>query len=196
MVSVIVSKVEVVVLGLLSEEPLHGYGLLERFRARGMGNWVEVGKASVYQSLRRLEQRGLLSGRAEAGAEGPDRRVFTVTKAGRDRLRMGLRERFAQPAPSEAALAIAFAHVLPAAEARRSIADREGVLRAMLDRTGPEPHQHSGHARMTGANWDAMLDRQQILIKAELAWLAGYKAGRGSSRGDRASSRVAGQPYD
>jgi len=43
-----VSKVEVVVLGLLAEEPQYGYDLLERFRSRGMGFWVEVGKASVY----------------------------------------------------------------------------------------------------------------------------------------------------
>ena len=54
-----VSKVEVVVLGLLAEEPLYGYELLERFRARSMGFWVEVGKASVYQVLRRLEREGL-----------------------------------------------------------------------------------------------------------------------------------------
>ena len=36
----VTSKVEVVVLGLLAEEPLYGYDLLERFRTRSMGFWV------------------------------------------------------------------------------------------------------------------------------------------------------------
>ena len=64
------TKVEVVVLGLLAEEPLYGYDLLERFRARSMGFWVEVGKASVYQALRRLERDGLDQRPVARGARG------------------------------------------------------------------------------------------------------------------------------
>ena len=86
-----VPKVEVVVLGLLAEEPMHGYDLLERFRARSMGFWVEVGKASVYQTLHRLEARGLITGRSQDGREGPDRRVYRITRAGRSRLARGPR---------------------------------------------------------------------------------------------------------
>ena len=77
-----VSKVEVVVLGLLADEPMHGYDLLERFRARSMGFWVEVGKASVYQVLKRLEREGSIAGKAQEGTEGPDRRVYRITSGG------------------------------------------------------------------------------------------------------------------
>jgi len=52
------TKVEIVVLGLLAEQPMHGYDLLERFRARSMGFWTEVSRASVYQVLKRLGQMG------------------------------------------------------------------------------------------------------------------------------------------
>ncbi|MDP9295203.1 MAG: PadR family transcriptional regulator [Actinomycetota bacterium] len=62
-----VSKVEVVVLGLLAEERLYGYELLERLRDRSLAFWVEVGRASVYQALRRLEQEGLITGKAQGG---------------------------------------------------------------------------------------------------------------------------------
>ena len=78
----VVSKVEVVVLGLLAEEPMHGYELLERFRDRGLVEWAEVGKASVYQTLRRLESLGFVSARAQTG-EGPERRVYRITPEGR-----------------------------------------------------------------------------------------------------------------
>ena len=72
-------------LGLLAEEPLYGYQLLQRFRERSMGFWVEVGKACVYQSLRRLEDGGLPRRKGAGGTEGPDRRVFRLTRSGRDR---------------------------------------------------------------------------------------------------------------
>ena len=77
-----VSKVEVVVLGCLAEEPLYGYELLERMRQRCMASWSEVGKASVYQALQRVERRGWVSGRDQEGPEGPDRRVYRITKPG------------------------------------------------------------------------------------------------------------------
>ena len=66
-----VSRVEVVVLGCLAEEPLYGYDLLERFRTRSMGFWVEVGKASVYQALRRLEREGRSTGGRRTGPRAP-----------------------------------------------------------------------------------------------------------------------------
>ena len=125
-----VSKVEVVVLGLLDEEPLYGYDLLERFRARSMGFWVEVGRASVYQALHRLERDGHVAGKAQGRDDGPDRRVYRITRPGRDRLRAGMFERFSQAAPyeSEAGAALGFSHVLGTDEARRGIAERQAAL--------------------------------------------------------------------
>src|SRR5712692_9166232 len=130
-----VSKVEVVVLGLLAEEPLYGYDLLERFRARSMGFWVEVGKASVYQVLRRLERDALVSGRSQEGPEGPDRRVYRITRAGRDRLTAGLSERFSTRGPYEtdAGAALGFAHLLSAVGARKAVDAREAAIRDLLD---------------------------------------------------------------
>ena len=73
------TKVEIVVLGLLAEEPMYGYDLLERFRERGMAVWTELSRASVYQVLKRLERDGLVTGKAQKGRVGPDRRVFRIT---------------------------------------------------------------------------------------------------------------------
>ena len=78
-----VSKVELVVLGLLADEPSYGYQLLERFRERSMSFWGEIGRASVYQARDRLEAKGLVTGRAQDGTTGPDRRVYRLTRTGR-----------------------------------------------------------------------------------------------------------------
>src|SRR5207244_4290432 len=65
------THVDVIVLGLLAEEPLYGYQLLERYRSRAMELWAEVGRASVYQALRRLERDGLVPGKAQGGQGRP-----------------------------------------------------------------------------------------------------------------------------
>jgi DNA-binding PadR family transcriptional regulator len=176
---VIVPKVEVVVLGLLAEEPMHGYDLLERFRARSMGFWVEVGKASVYQTLHRLEARGLIAGRSQDGREGPDRRVFRITRAGRTRLADGLAERFAELSPYEtdAGVALGFADRLGPAEARAAVDARELAVRDLLDALAAERERTAGDPGRTLA--DAMLDRQRALADAELAWLRAFRSSLG-----------------
>jgi DNA-binding PadR family transcriptional regulator len=178
------SKVEVVVLGLLAEEPLYGYDLLERFRMRSMGFWVEVGKASVYQVLRRLERDGLINGRSQEGPEGPDRRVYRITRAGRDRLKSGLSERVAslEPYETDAGLALGFSHLLSASEARRAVEARETAVRDLLEAIKDERARASadkGPGRIVSS---AMLQRQESLAKAELAWIKGFRSDLGRIR--------------
>ncbi len=178
------SKVEVVVLGLLAEEPLYGYDLLERFRSRSMGFWVEVGKASVYQALRRLERDGLINGRSQDGPDGPDRRVYRITKAGRDRLTSGLSERVAtlEPYETEGGMALGFAHLLSASDARKAVDGRETAIRDLLDAIRTERARvfaDKGPGRSVST---AMLQRQESLAKAELAWIKGFRSDLGRIR--------------
>ena len=179
-----VSKVEVVVLGLLAEEPLYGYDLLERFRARSMGFWVEVGKASVYQVLRRLERDGLIAGRSQEGPEGPDRRVYRITRSGRDRLNAGLSERFAslEPFETEGGLALGFAHLLSATDARKAVDARETAVRDLVDAIKTERTRASSDKGAGRTVSGAMLDRQEALAKAELTWIKTFRAQLGKIR--------------
>lgn len=174
-----VSKVEVVVLGVLAEEPLYGYGILERLRARSMGFWAQVGRASVYQALRRMEADGLIAGRAQEGIDGPDRRVFRITRTGRDRLHAGLSEGASDLSPYEtdAGLSLGFSHLMSAAESRRVLDTRELALRDLLDAIRTERARTSADRGAGREVANAMLDRQETLAKAELAWLARFRAG-------------------
>ena len=72
------------VLGLLAQRPRHGYELRTAFQAVGGGeeNW-DVKPAQIYSTLTRLEQSGLV---VEEGVEqdaGPEKRIYAITKAGR-----------------------------------------------------------------------------------------------------------------
>jgi PadR family transcriptional regulator PadR len=172
-----VARVDVVVLGLLAEEPLYGYDLIERFRSRAMGRWTEVGRASVYQALKRLEGSGMVSGKAQGGVEGPDRRVFRITRPGRDRLRRGLRERFGPEAGyrSDAAVALGQAHTLSSTEAKAALAEREGALRALADGAAADRARLQAATGPANAIARRMLELQENLARAELAWLGSLR---------------------
>ncbi|MDP9342263.1 MAG: PadR family transcriptional regulator [Actinomycetota bacterium] len=179
-----VSHVDVLVLGLLAEEPLYGYQLLERYRARAMEFWAPAGRASVYQSLRRLEREGMVSGKSQEGREGPDRRVYRVSRPGRDRLRQALLEWFGPGGahPADRALPFGFAHLLPAEEVRRGIAARDASLRQRVQDIGAERSRLQAARGPTGVLARRMLDREEALAGAELAWLGAFRRDAGRIR--------------
>src|SRR3712207_1014021 len=65
------------VLGLLREEPMHGYQLIQELESRSGGTW-RPSPGSVYPTLQLLEDQGLIR-----GEESDGRRVFTLTDEGR-----------------------------------------------------------------------------------------------------------------
>ncbi|MBJ7598607.1 PadR family transcriptional regulator [Candidatus Nephthysia bennettiae] len=67
------------ILGLLAEEPLHGYQVKQRFEEVLGGTW-EVNIGSVYQTLQRLERDGLVEMTGDRGDRG--RQAYRVTDAG------------------------------------------------------------------------------------------------------------------
>ncbi|MFY9713207.1 MAG: PadR family transcriptional regulator [Microbacterium sp.] len=73
---------ELTVLGLIAEQPRHGYDLEQVIEQRGIRRWAEIGFSSIYYVLTKLEGRGLIaSDDAQTGSKS--RRVFHSTAAGR-----------------------------------------------------------------------------------------------------------------
>jgi PadR family transcriptional regulator PadR len=68
---------------LLREQAGHGYDLLERLRALGFSGEDPGG---LYRALRALERDGLVRSGWEPSRAGPDRRIYELTRAGREEL--------------------------------------------------------------------------------------------------------------
>jgi DNA-binding PadR family transcriptional regulator len=85
-------------LGLLAQEPRHGYELHAAFEAvvGGQANW-DVKPGQVYTTLARLQEAGLVEEEAVGQDGGPEKRIFAITEQGRRELA----EWMAQPVPSE-----------------------------------------------------------------------------------------------
>jgi PadR family transcriptional regulator, regulatory protein PadR len=77
---------DMLILKAVSLKPLHGYGVLLRIRQIS-GEALEIPQGSLYPALYRLEHQGLIA--AEWGQSENNRRAkyYTLTVAGRRRLR-------------------------------------------------------------------------------------------------------------
>jgi PadR family transcriptional regulator PadR len=77
---------DVLILKAVSLNPLHGYGVLLRIRQIS-GDALQIPQGSLYPALYRLEHHGLIA--AEWGQSANNRRAkyYTLTTAGKRRLR-------------------------------------------------------------------------------------------------------------
>ncbi|MCZ6782547.1 MAG: PadR family transcriptional regulator, partial [Proteobacteria bacterium] len=80
------------ILGVLEFQPMHGYAL-QCVLEEGISYFWPVNLPAIYPCLKRLEQEGLVTHETEASLEGrPNRKVCTVTAAGREELARWRRE--------------------------------------------------------------------------------------------------------
>jgi PadR family transcriptional regulator len=77
---------ELAVLAVIAKGETYGYEILSTLEAAGLDG---VGDASVYGTLRRLEQAGHVKSRLEASDSGPARKYYALTAAGRNQLKAG-----------------------------------------------------------------------------------------------------------
>ncbi|HWJ16092.1 MAG TPA: PadR family transcriptional regulator [Gemmatimonadaceae bacterium] len=72
---------EMMVLRLLKQQPLHGYALVQRIQ-QASRNLLQVEEGSLYPALQRLLKDGLVE--AEWGVSSTNRRVrvYSITRAG------------------------------------------------------------------------------------------------------------------
>ncbi|ALG06964.1 PadR family transcriptional regulator [Kibdelosporangium phytohabitans] len=74
---------DLAVLAVLHEQDGYGYDVVRRLRGAGLD---EIGDASVYGTLRRLFNAGLLTSYLVPSEEGPHRKYYSLNEAGRQRM--------------------------------------------------------------------------------------------------------------
>jgi PadR family transcriptional regulator, regulatory protein PadR len=74
---------DLAVLAVLRDGDGYGYDVVRRLRTAGL---EELADASVYGTLRRLYNAGLLNSYVEPSEEGPHRKYYGLNERGRNRL--------------------------------------------------------------------------------------------------------------
>ncbi len=174
---------ELAVLGLLHEQPLHGYALRKLLTQR-LGALWRVSFGSLYPTLRKLERAGFIE---RSRVEGPGRRrrqVYHITDLGREQF-MALLEGDAGSWDEERfPLRLAFfRHLGPDSrirvlERRRAeLVQRHGERRAELQRAERDDAA-DGYVR-------SLMRHGVERIEADLRWLDGLIAAERGLAGDR-----------
>lgn len=106
--------VRTICLGILTRGDATGYEIKKLFDDDGYQHFVEASFGSIYPALSRLTQEGLVLVREELQEKRPDRKVYSITEAGRAAFRGAL----LKPLPEDKhrspfVFAMLFSHHLP-----------------------------------------------------------------------------------
>ena len=159
--------VQEVLLALLAKEASHGYQLQARLAlALGpLGGALNAGH--VYVTLGRLEKAGLVSARRVGQADRPDRKVYELTAAGRERVREWLADTsWPKPAPAEFHLKLVAAAAAGLADPVRLIDEQRGELLR-----GLREAQRAALSESAGSVAGLLLEGVVLRLQADLRWL-------------------------
>jgi DNA-binding PadR family transcriptional regulator len=128
--------VRTICLGLLTRGDATGYEIKKQFEEGSYRHFAEASFGSIYPALGRLSEKGLVSVREEPQDKRPDRKVYSITPAGRESFVSTLLEPLGSDRHrSPFAFAMLFSDLLPDNRARALIEtyllDKEAALAQM-----------------------------------------------------------------
>jgi DNA-binding PadR family transcriptional regulator len=159
--------VQEVVLALLAAEPSHGYQLRARLEL-ALGPLAEaLNPGHVYVTLTRLEKAGLVASKRVGQTDRPDRKVYELTAAGRERVTDWLADTsWPKPAPAEF-------HLKLVATAAAGLGDPVRLVdvqrHAVLEALGAAQRAALAEAEASVAG--LLLEGVVLRLQADLRWL-------------------------
>ena len=91
------SSIDIVLLGLLKEQPRNAYEINRVIQRRQLRSWIRISEASVYRNLRILAEQGYLETRVTRDGAMPEKTIFELTDAGDELLTQLIRDAAATP---------------------------------------------------------------------------------------------------
>jgi DNA-binding PadR family transcriptional regulator len=82
-VAELLSNIEVLLLSIVNEKPSYAYEIDKIIDLRNMRVWARIGVASIYQVLKRLEEKNLVYSKKEKEGRMPERKRYYITDEGK-----------------------------------------------------------------------------------------------------------------
>lgn len=155
---------ELLLLGLLRQQGMHGYQLHE-FIESYMLTCVDIKKPTAYYLLDKMAADGLVIRSEVQEGHRPTRHVYRLTASGESRFQELLRQNLTQyiPARFGGDVGVSFLDELPMTEAITLLQQRRVELAAALIRAQQTPF-HGGSLQL-------IIEHHQAHLQAELTWL-------------------------
>jgi DNA-binding PadR family transcriptional regulator len=162
------TNAELAVLGLVVEQPRHGYQIEQMIEQRGMRRWTDIGFSSIYFLLKKLERGGFIEGRLERTERGPARKVYRATPSGLEAFHAAVIEALSMPQPRHRHLLLGLANLPAISQAEALAALRQYSQCLNARREILKAHRESLHPHPYFV--EAIFDYNLTMMQAELEW--------------------------
>ena len=155
---------ELLLLGLLRQDEMHGYQLHEMFSSV-LAHSIDLKKPTAYFILDKMAQRGWVTVSSTQEGNRPMRKVYRLTPDGEAAFERLLRENLATYADAESTgdIGLAFMDALPPTEAAALLLKRRERLSVLvLSAHAIPPHE---------GTFQFMIEHRIRHLEADLAWL-------------------------
>ena len=79
----LLSPTETIILGIVAEQPTHGYDINKVLEIRNVRKWADIGFSSIYYVLDKLESKKLVTSDTSSGKE---QKKYSITNLGKSTL--------------------------------------------------------------------------------------------------------------
>lgn len=158
---------ELLLLGLLQRQNMHGYQLQEHID-RDLAYCTDLKQATAYNLLKQMAKKGWVSETDEQEGNRPPRKVYHITEKGESTFRQLLRENLAGHTMMRLpdGIGLAFIEAIPPHEAADLLGNRQAAIKeelAMIQHARQHGHDDTGLV--------LILEHQEVHLNAELVWL-------------------------
>jgi DNA-binding PadR family transcriptional regulator len=166
------TRIDLLVLGLLLDRPMHGYELYQQIQAEDIDAWFNISMAGIYYSLGKLRDQGLVAESPQRGGRSTRKSIYRMTEEGREAFFAAMESQAASQDKTylNYDLVVYLLNRLPVERAidlleRRQafLANEEQQLQKAMD---AEQEQGSSPLKL------AILDHQRRFLQMERGWLS------------------------
>jgi DNA-binding PadR family transcriptional regulator len=166
------TRKDLLLLGLLLDQPVHGYDLYQKIQAEGIDEWFNVSIAGVYYCLGKLRDQGLVSESRQRGGRSARKSIYRLTEKGRSAFFAAMEAQATSPDRTclDFDLVIYLLNKLPLQRAANLLERRQAFLTEQAQRvqTALAAKREEGDSPLKSA----ILDHSRCFLEMEQNWLA------------------------
>ena len=170
------TNAELTILGLVAEGPRYGHEIQRIIDERELRDWLAIGSSSIYYILSKLEGQQMLQAELLETDNGPGRKVYRITEAGRGVLQTAIADLLSQPSVIGTGFELGLANLnaLGPAQVYHALLLRESELEDRIETAQQAWKRHQKTDDSPGDHTRALYTHALTVMQAEQDWLRDF----------------------
>lgn len=168
------TEIEIILLALLHDKDYYGYEMESIIEQRNMREWTNIGFSSIYNSLNKLEKKGVIHSRYEKEYGSPKRKVYSIIDETRSIVKKYLIKMLSEynRDSSKFDIGMAFSYLISKEEFCEALINRKENLIKRRAFILEKYNQHPTAKKRPHIK--ALFERPIVCIDAEKAWIENF----------------------